>query len=105
MLCTLTSKIYWASAYNWFLLSCIYYSLLYYICPYLLTIMIMNELEIILGGEVFLRARPTFTWMVTFIEGDKLYCMRTGTDSNVYSIVVDRSLVLACDPPKQGVRR
>ena len=47
-----------------------------------------------LNDEVALAKNKKIKWIVSFIEGDKIYCYRLINSQAIFSLVVDASLLI-----------
>lgn len=45
------------------------------------------------GDEVVLKAHPQIKWVVSYVEGNKIYCYSITENDRVASIVVDTTLL------------
>lgn len=51
------------------------------------------------GDEVALKAHPHVKWVVSYVEGNKIYCYRMDEKGGVASIVADASLLMSYTSP------
>jgi len=51
-------------------------------------------MELKLNDEVALATHKKCKWIVSFIEGNKIYCYRFINSQAIFSIVVDKSLLI-----------